>query len=671
MKLHGLRIIVLILLPLFTAAQQFSADSLKNLFVKATADSERYMIARSLYDFYEESNRDSALRYADQCMVLARKNKKVLAEVHSMTNKGYQLTLLGKYAEALQILLKALEIVNNTKTTSKITWTLFSFPFTGDNRLLMACYVHHIFGILMWQTDNPNQEIAEFTTARNLASSIGHKIRQLMADMNLGRTYMMAGRLDSAIIFEKEAIQLAFETGFKKFLGQMYVVMGAASFQKGDIEKAKEYYHLGIKEAAEQNNLNSVGNNYFNLAKLFLAQSNADSALYYGKSCLAILPQLGAIAGIIMNYGTVYENIYRDYQLKNQHDSAFKYQGLALIAKDSLYRIRIANLTSYQNASVQEELRLQNIEKEKTAYQNKIRLYILSAGIFVLLLLALIFYRNDRQKTKARIEIEKAYENLKATQTKLIQSEKMASLGELTAGIAHEIQNPLNFVNNFSEVNKELLAEMREEIDKGNINEVKSIATDVIDNEEKINHHGKRADAIVKGMLQHSRSSTGQMELTDLNALVDEYVRLAYHGLRAKDKTFNAKFETKLDPALSKIKVVPQDMGRVILNLVSNAFYAVNEKKKSSPADYEPTVTVSTKKVNNKIEVRVADNGNGIPQGIVEKIFQPFFTTKPTGQGTGLGLSLTYDIITKGHAGEIKVETKEGEGSEFKVILSS
>jgi signal transduction histidine kinase len=240
----------------------------------------------------------------------------------------------------------------------------------------------------------------------------------------------------------------------------------------------------------------------------------------------------------------------------------------------------------------------------------------------------------------------------------------MASLGELTAGIAHEIQNPLNFVNNFSEVNKELLLEMKDEIDKGNISEVKSIADDLINNQDKINHHGKRADSIVKGMLQHSRVSTGTNEPTDINALADEYLRLNYHGLRAKDNSFNVTMETHFDETLEKVNVIPQDIGRVLLNLFTNAFYAVSEKKKQAGDGYEPTVTLSTKKLNGKVEIRVADNGNGISQKIADKIFQPFFTTKPTGQGTGLGLSLAYDII-KAHGGELKVETKEKEGTEF------
>jgi signal transduction histidine kinase len=267
-------------------------------------------------------------------------------------------------------------------------------------------------------------------------------------------------------------------------------------------------------------------------------------------------------------------------------------------------------------------------------------------------------------------ELKHSLQDLKSTQAQLIQQEKMASLGELTAGIAHEIQNPLNFVNNFSDVNRELLSEMKGEIKKGNYDDVDSIASNVIDNEEKINRHGKRADEIVKGMLQHSRSSSGQKELTNINALCDEYLRLAYHGLRAKDKSFNAKFETDFDPSIGKINIVPQEIGRVILNLINNAFYAVNEKAKQNISGYKPIVIVSTKTVKPPsgglaAKISVIDNGGGIPQNIIDKIFQPFFTTKPTGQGTGLGLSLSYDIITKGHGGTLKAVTKEGEGSEF------
>ena len=265
--------------------------------------------------------------------------------------------------------------------------------------------------------------------------------------------------------------------------------------------------------------------------------------------------------------------------------------------------------------------------------------------------------------------LQKTLDELKATQAQLIQSEKMASLGELTAGIAHEIQNPLNFVNNFSEVSNELLDEMTEQLEQGNASEAKAIANEVKMSLEKINLHGKRADGIVKSMLQHSRTSNNKKEPADINVLADEYLRLAYHGLRAKDKSFNAALKTDYDENIGLIKIISQDIGRVILNLITNAFYAVMEKKKLQPEGYEPTVTVSTKKIDNKIIVNVKDNGTGIPQKALDKIFQPFFTTKPTGQGTGLGLSLSYDIVNKGHGGEIKVDTKQGEYTSFSVIL--
>ncbi|MEM5564493.1 ATP-binding protein [Psychroserpens sp. AS72] len=285
------------------------------------------------------------------------------------------------------------------------------------------------------------------------------------------------------------------------------------------------------------------------------------------------------------------------------------------------------------------------------------------------------FLQDQNEKLELKVterttELNQSIEELKATQSQLIQSEKMASLGELTAGIAHEIQNPLNFVNNFSEVSSELIDEMHEELDKGDMEEVKAISNDIKQNLEKINHHGKRADDIVKGMLQHSRTSGNKKEPTDINDLADEYLRLAYHGLRAKDKSFNATLETDFDDSIGKIEVIPQDMGRVILNLITNAFYAVNEKKQTSKnSEYKPTVSVSTKKENDQIIISVKDNGNGIPISVKEKIFQPFFTTKPTGQGTGLGLSMSYDIVTKGHGGELKVETKEGEGTLFLIQL--
>ena len=275
----------------------------------------------------------------------------------------------------------------------------------------------------------------------------------------------------------------------------------------------------------------------------------------------------------------------------------------------------------------------------------------------------------EKEVTQRTKELNASLEHLKATQSQLVQSEKMASLGELTAGIAHEIQNPLNFVNNFSEVNSELIEEMKEELINGNLEEVQSLADDINENEKKIMFHGKRADSIVKGMLQHSRSSNGKKEPTNINALADEYLRLAYHGLRAKDKSFNAIMVTDFDDTMENVNIIAQDIGRVILNLITNAFYVVDEKKKSGIENYDPTVTVRSKKEDSTIEIQITDNGNGIPENILNRIFEPFFTTKAAGQGTGLGLSMSYDIVTKGHGGNLKVVTTENKGTTFTIEI--
>jgi signal transduction histidine kinase len=356
------------------------------------------------------------------------------------------------------------------------------------------------------------------------------------------------------------------------------------------------------------------------------------------------------------------------WKMKGNADSAFAYLSTAKRLRDSLSADQNQKLTKFQNLNFEAQTQLEKEAQNSIDAKNKIRIIALIFGIALLSILAFVFYRNNLQKQKANKVLQKTLTDLKSTQTLLIQSEKMASLGELTAGIAHEIQNPLNFVNNFSDVNTELIDELQEEVSNGNYEEIKTIANAIKENEQKINHHGKRAGDIVKGMLEHSRSSKGVKEPTDINALADEYLRLSYHGLRAKDKNFNAEIKTDFDESIGKINIIPQNIGRVFLNLFNNAFYAVNEQKIQNSISYNPTVSVKSEKCDGKVRITVRDNGKGIPQKIIDKIFQPFFTTKPTGEGTGLGLSLSYDII-KAHGGEIKVESKEGEGSEFVIQL--
>jgi len=383
--------------------------------------------------------------------------------------------------------------------------------------------------------------------------------------------------------------------------------------------------------------------------------------------------------------GNSYTDLSECYEKTGEYKKALAAYKKAAHINDSIRSSENIRKATEQNMNYEFEkkqqlARAEQEKKNEVARTRQIALTIGLALTFLLAVLAFYAFRN-KQKTnvllnKQKDQIERTLSELKVTQKQLIQSEKMASLGELTAGIAHEIQNPLNFVTNFSEVNNELIEELKSKKSKLKSEEDDEILNDIFQNNEKIAFHGKRADAIVKGMLQHSRASTGKKEPTDINALADEYLRLSYHGMRAKDKSFNAEIKTDFDNTIGKINVVPQDIGRVLLNLFNNAFYALNEKKKNpeglrNPRDletYEPTVLVKTKKINDKIEIKVSDNGIGIPQKVVDKIFQPFFTTKPTGQGTGLGLSLSYDII-KAHGGEIKVESKEGEGSEFIIQL--
>ncbi len=283
--------------------------------------------------------------------------------------------------------------------------------------------------------------------------------------------------------------------------------------------------------------------------------------------------------------------------------------------------------------------------------------------------------RTAELEQKAR-DLQEILKSLKETQNQLILSEKMASLGQLTAGIAHEIKNPMNFVNNFASLSADLVKELRDELEKDKtklepktIAIVEDILKDLEQNVTKINEHGKRADSIVKGMLLHSRGKAGERQPSDINALLHEYINLAYHGLRAQDPSFNVKIVTEYDQSIGVISVVPQDLSRVFLNIVNNGCYSANEKKKTSGANFSPTISVYTKNLGDKVQIRIRDNGNGIPQKVLDKMFTPFFTTKPTGVGTGLGLSLSYDIITQGHKGEITIDTKDGEYAEFIITL--
>ena len=608
--------------------------------------------------------------YTEKRLQIAKQNNYKLAEAHALTSKGYQDAIRGRYAASYQNLLLAFKIVKDPKTEEKNGWRLAEYPIPGKSRLQVLANAHQNFSALMRNTENIEQEIIHLKESLRIVRQINDIGRQMFLNMNLAQAYLNLNQIDSALYFAKEADAFSKNPAYKgKYRGLNISRIGDVYLKKGDKQQAKKYYYEGLFLSNQKNNKNGITQINHKLIQLFLQESEKDSALIYAVKNLGIIKSISN-ESLETNTGSAYEDVYLAYKLNNKVDSTYKYQGFTLATKDSLYKIRIKNLTDFQSLSLQETMRLENLEKDKIQTQSKIRTYSLLSVLAVLSIIGLILYGNNRQKQKANVVLENTLFQLKSTQNQLIQSEKLASLGELTAGIAHEIQNPLNFVNNFSEVSSELIGEMNTELEKGDIDEAKEIANDLKQNLEKINHHGKRASSIVKGMLEHSRTSTGLKELTDINTLADEYLRLAYLGIRAKDNSFNSDYKTDFDENLPKIEVIPQDMGRVLLNLINNAFWAVNERSKKGEDGYEPKVTVSTQLIaNSQVLIAIKDNGVGISETTKTKIFQPFFTTKPTGQGTGLGLSLAYDIVTKGHGGTMEVESVEREGTEFIVKL--
>ncbi len=637
------------------AQNQKLIDSLKNKLNWSKSDTN--MVRNSMYiaDLYVWSQPDTALYYATRSLSLAEKLNDKFGQVFNLGTIAYIYSMRRNDSLALEASLRSLRLSEKDSVFLK-KFSLGDIAIVYYN---IGDYRQAIYYAYKFQALN-TADAFEFTFSDNM----------------IGKSFYQLNELDSA----EQHLQAAYNkaTSANRETAVSLLFLGHIYRKKGNYLHAITNYRKSINESLNRNFiLRDAIEGYLGLAEAFQATEQRDSAFWYSDKAFK-LATANSFPAQSLDASIILKGLYLQ---SGSVDSAFKYQTLTLSLKDSLFnqeRIRAGQNQSFNEFQRQETIKAA-IETAKIEYQNRIKIYALLSGLGLFIIIGLLLYRNNRQKYKANKVLEKALSNLKSTQSQLIQSEKMASLGELTAGIAHEIQNPLNFVHNFSEINAELIDELEQEASKGNLEDVKAIAKSIKENEGKINYHSKRADAIVKGMLQHSRTGTGVKEPTDINALADEYLRLSYHGLRAKDQTFNATLQTDFDESIGKINIVPQDMARVILNLINNAFYAVSAKasdqSKSLPdklatADsrYEPTVTVSTKKIGDKVLISVKDNGSGIPQKIVDKIFQPFFTTKPTGQGTGLGLSLAYDIV-KAHGGEIKVETEAGKGTTFSVLL--
>ncbi|MEJ0106101.1 MAG: ATP-binding protein [Bacteroidota bacterium] len=619
-------------------------------------DTSRVWILAGLCSNYRYSNTDSSVFYGEKALNLARQIKFLRGEANTLNRLSQTFLVIGDLPRALELQYSALKISED-----------------NNFQLEKAACLRRI-GSVYTELKNYNKAIGLFLTALKIDSVIKNKGGVAIDYDNLGMVYQYMNNADSALYYNRKAFNEL--NNYKDMATELYRVRGDIEAMNGYNNSAVNFYQQGIQLGLKSNDYRNNSFTYSNLAALYVQMNQPDSGIYYALKGVESGQKSSFKKGILLSANLLAQL----YDSANPSKSLYYYK-IAAVVKESLFGA--GNIQTIQALVAKEEARQKEIEQAETTYQNKLKQYGLAGGLGVLCIIALILYRNNLQKQKANKVLQTTLDHLKSAQAQLIQSEKMASLGQLTAGIAHEIQNPLNFVNNFSDVNTELIEELKSEIPIAIGTNVRSeivdeLLNDISENEKKINHHGKRADAIVKGMLQHSRSGTGQKELTDINALADEYLRLSYQGLRAKNSAFNATMNTDFDNTGGKINIIPQDIGRVLLNLYNNAFYAVNEKNKSlipkgeltTPTTYEPAVIVSTKKIGNKVQVSVKDNGNGIPQNIVDKIFQPFFTTKPTGQGTGLGLSLAYDIV-KAHGGEINVNTKEGEGSEFIIQLQT
>ena len=656
------------MLPSLIAGQQENPylSSLYRSLSDARSDTTRMNIYRRLGFYYMLEDRDSANFYLEKAMPIAVRLNLRFDQVSILAGMGIVLMQQEKFSKSLEFYLKALHIAKDPNV-EKTIWGLSPDKSPRHERMKAIARTYDLIGLLNAYTgnweDNINNQLKNYREAEKYAKPSGDKGIIAALDFHMGIAYMNAGKFDSALLLIDKA-QSVFSDLKDPQMGRTMLYQGDTYKRMGNFDLAAHTILQGMALLNKTNDYVHRGQGNLLLSSVYAGLKKTDSALYYAKEGLKIYERRKDPVG----KRDAYDLLASHFDQLGSTDSATLYLKWAKSLTDSLSQEERKNLLAFQDIVVDEQSKLEKLEKEKIQTQNKVRTYALLAGLGVFLLIGIILYRNNRQKQRTNRLLENTLSNLKAAQSQLIQSEKMASLGELTAGIAHEIQNPLNFVNNFSEVNDELLKELKAEAEKGNLKEVKAIANDIAFNSEKINHHGKRADGIVKGMLQHSRTTSGQKESTDINALCNEYLRLAYHGLRAKDKSFNVTMKTGFDKNIGNINIVPQDIGRVILNLINNAFYTVDEKKKKMADGYEPTVSVRTKMINGNVEILVSDNGNGIPQKILDKIFQPFFTTKPTGQGTGLGLSLSYDIV-KAHGGELKVETKEGEGTGFIIQL--
>ncbi len=637
--------LVLLVFFLSGQAQQKQIDSLKKLIATAKDDTSRIMLTNQLSHLYVYSKPDSALKLAQQGQQMAKTAQFLKGEAYCLINISGVFSITGNYPRALSASLEALKISEKINDLTLIEQSFHDIGFAYNN---VRDY----------------KQSLNYTLKAKAVAEANHMTRSLDVDLlNIGDIYGNLNMPDSALKYTQQSYRTSVKLGDIDLIGTAWNNLGNIYSKMHQFATAMLCYRKSIPFLKRSADDDGICEATLGMASIFKQLGLQDSSLYYARQSIAA-GWHGGFTPRVLNASQFLTDYFKRL---GQIDSAYHYLEISVIAKDSLFSQE--KTREIQNLSFTERQRQIDIHEKEVAYKARLRFYLLMAVVIFLLVMAIVFWRNNKQNKKAKTQIQHTLNELKTTQNQLVQSAKMASLGELTAGIAHEIQNPLNFVNNFSEVNEEMIGELEAELLAGNVKEALAIAGDLKQNESKIRHHGKRADLIVKGMLEHSRSSTGERQLTNINVLADEFLKLAYHGLLAKDKDFSSKLVTDFDIGLPRLNIVQQDIGRVLINIFNNAFYAVNQKAKTAGSDYKPLVLVTTSSENGNVIIKIKDDGNGIPNSIRDKIMQPFFTTKPSGEGTGLGLSLSYDIVVKGHGGSITVDTKEGEFTEFMVTL--
>jgi signal transduction histidine kinase len=615
---------------------------------KSRQDTSRVMTLTRLSTGYSYYSTDTSIKLAQQALRLARRLNFAKGESRALEAISLTMRVNGDFPQALGYALKALAIAQTRHEPAELAWRI------------------NMIGLIYFDMGEPQKALHYFQQAKQIFDVISRIDGIVNGLNNITDAYISLGLLDSARFVNRQA-QQAIKLIPKDLPRRMALAnnSGRLAGLGGNQAEALGFYQQAISFAVRDNNIRVLSTTQLYIAEVYNQLHQLDSSLHYAQLALANGQRLDFKSNTLK----ISNFLAQLYTSLHKPDSALHYLELARVANDSLFGVK--KFQQLQLLVLQEQQRQQEQQVAQQAFRSNVKLVSVLAGLIALVLLTFIQYRNNRHKHRVNLELAKSLTDLRTTQAQLIQKEKMASLGELTAGIAHEIQNPLNFVNNFSEVSSELVAELKEEAQAGRTDDVLALADDLEQNLEKITLHGQRASGIVKGMLEHARTTTGKRQPTDLNALCEEYMRLAYHGFRAKDKDFNAELKTNFDPDLGLVEVVPQEMGRVLLNLFNNAFYALNQRRSDTGSNetYKPSVWVSTHQEEGQIVIGVKDNGTGMPESVRQKIFQPFFTTKPTGAGTGLGLSLSYDIVTKGHNGTLAVSSQEGQGTEFSITL--